>query len=79
MTEYDYQIQYEKYEQDMCIKQFESSIEEAISLGASDRETAVRWVVDGADITQDQIEFYGNEVIEFNFNLPYGYLNNKTP
>ncbi len=49
------------------VKAFEARIVETISLGAGDRETAIRWILD-AEETDDR------EHLEWKLNIPYGYL-----
>lgn len=48
-------------------KSFEAQIQDAISLGAPDRKTAIRWV---SEPFRDQYMF-GADYILYEFNLPY--------
>jgi len=59
----------EMAEQALAVKAFEKQIKSTIELGASDRETAVRWLQDN-----DEFMGSGDGYFEFCNNLPYGYL-----
>jgi hypothetical protein len=59
----------EKIIQDGNVVSFENKVKELISIGASDRETAVRWLLEGDDC-QGDIGY-----LEYKFNIPYGYIN----
>lgn len=62
----------EREEQDRAIEAFEQTVQEYIDLGAGDRETALRWI---RDAEQDEIDrMYGDENLEYQLNLPYGYI-----
>jgi hypothetical protein len=56
-------------DQDSAIVAFEALIAETISMGAGDRETAVRWIMESED---DNIN-KGDKYINYTFNLPYSY------
>ena len=50
------------------IANFESRVTDAIELGAKDRETAIRWIADAADVDGDM------EFLCFKLGLPYNYF-----
>lgn len=57
----------------LAIERFEKRIADLISIGAGDRETAVRWIRDtytDGDY-EERVSF-----IEFDLGLPYGYIAN---
>ena len=55
-------------EEYLAMVRFEALVETTIKTGAGDRETAVRWLMDAADLTDDVDHFtYTN-------GLPFGYF-----
>jgi hypothetical protein len=50
------------------IQYFETVIEEFIESGASDRETAIRWIADSEDVNGDM------DLLCYKYNLPYNYF-----
>lgn len=62
-------IENEKKQQEYSVSRFEKMVEEAMELGASDRATAIRWVLQAEDVLTEDIEY-----AEYHFGLPYGYL-----
>ena len=53
------------------IAALESRIEMNITLGAGDRKTALRWVLDS--FNPDELEFYGAERVAYELGLPYNH------
>ena len=69
----------EKYNEDKRIEaeeteKFEAQIASAIDAGAGSRETALRWIVEGLDLS-DSDKLYGGDYICYTLNLPYSYAN----
>lgn len=64
-------IDREKGEQELARENLEKEIAVNIELGAGDRETAIRWIVDQYDIND---LMYGTEYIEFDRGLQYNSL-----
>ena len=52
-----------------AIAKFEALIKEAIALGAKDRETAYRWIMDASDCDGDW------DYLCYHHGIPYGYFN----
>ncbi|AGR47723.1 hypothetical protein PHIM7_70 [Sinorhizobium phage phiM7] len=50
-----------------AVAKFEQLVAETIELGAGNRETAIRWIIQGEG--EDDLEF-----LEYKFGIPYGYL-----
>jgi len=51
---------------------FESLVDKTISMGATDRKTAVQWLVDAEDD-----DFYDYGYMEFKYDLPCGYIQSQ--
>lgn len=69
----------EKYNEDKRIEaeeteKFEAQIASAIDAGAGSRETALRWIVEGLDLS-DSDKLYGGDYVCYTLNLPYSYAN----
>jgi phage baseplate assembly protein W len=58
----------EAEEQNVAVAAFEARVDEVIKLGAGDRETALRWIMDGSEAGGDW------EYFCFLTSLPYGYF-----
>lgn len=56
-----------------AVASFESSVAKAIEVGASDRETAIRWCKD-AWAEDGYGEWYGDEHLEYNLGVPFGFF-----
>ena len=56
----------EAVEQDRNAAEFELALSKLIAMGANDRQTAIRWMIDD--------EPYGTDYLEYENGLPYGYL-----
>lgn len=68
--ELDSELEREQQEQTRAIEAFERGVEAAILLGAADRQTAIRWVVEGLEL--DDVDYmYGGSKICFELGLPY--------
>ena len=52
-----------------AIQKFEERVNNIISSGAGDRDTAVRWMLDGIDFPGDV------GYLEYLYEIPYGYIN----
>ena len=57
-----------KADEQVGIKRFEQSVTDTIATGASDRATAIRWMMDGADANGD-VEYF-----EYLNCIPFGYV-----
>ena len=61
----------EQRERAVAVKEFEATVMGLIDTGASDRETAIRWLRSAGN---DQDEMFDDNYFEYCNNLPYGYL-----
>lgn len=52
---------------------FESLVADAIALGAGDRATALRWILEGEGLSADA-DWYGMEYAAVHFGLPISYF-----
>jgi len=55
-----------------CIAEFEKLIADTISMGAADRETAIRWLRSSDEWNENDDSYF-----EYTYGLPYGYLSGK--
>lgn len=69
------EIKAEKEVQDRAIARFEARVVDALNVGAPDRETAIRWLIDALNLGDDYVSDEG--YVECQFGLPYGYLKNN--
>ena len=60
----------ERAEQEVAVKQFDDRIELIINSGASDRETAIRWIIESMNLSETD-KCYGGSYICFELGLPY--------
>jgi len=61
-------IEHEERQQRLAAVAFECAIQKTIRVGAGDRDTAIRWLMDADDCDGD------NGMFEYLNNLPYGYI-----
>lgn len=64
----DREEQLRREDEAAAAKKFEELVAKTISLGASDRETALRWIMDGSTCHGDW------EFLCYHHGLPYGYF-----
>jgi hypothetical protein len=55
-----------------CVAEFEKLIADTISMGAGDRETAIRWLRSSDEWAENDDNYF-----EYTYGLPYGYLSGK--
>lgn len=71
----DRQIAEDNVRQQISIESFETDLKNIMDTVANTtREDALRLLLQAQDFDMKQIEFYGYEVVEHEFNLPYGYI-----
>ena len=63
-------IEREKTEKTRNGERFETLISTNIAIGAKDRKTAIRWLLEAEDLIED-MKFYGGEAACYRFGLPY--------
>lgn len=68
--ELDDELARERAEQAAAAESFERGVTAALLLGAADRETAIRWVVEGLELDDSDL-MYGGSYICFELGLPY--------
>lgn len=59
-------------EEALAVKDFSNRIIDTIAMGAADRNTAIRWILDGSDMLED-FE-YDRDFVCFKMGLPYGFF-----
>jgi hypothetical protein len=62
----------EKVMQEKAIQEYEAEIVRNMSLGAPDRETAIKWIVQALEPSEMDYA-YGGEYFCFELGLPYNY------
>jgi hypothetical protein len=55
--------------QDKAVREFEAKVEELVSMGAGNRETALRWLKDAEDD-----DYMDDGYFEYSHGLPFGYI-----
>ena len=60
----------ERAEEALAVESFERGVTAALLLGAADRETAIRWVVEGLELSDADL-MYGGTYVCFELGLPY--------
>lgn len=68
--EIDRRLEEERQEELLCIEKFEALVASTIQSGARDRETALRWIMEGCPAARD-----GDwDFLCYEYGLPYGYF-----
>jgi hypothetical protein len=68
--ECDQQIAAQAVLDEQALKDFEARVEQTIQLGAPDRDTAILWIVDSLDLTENDL-WYGAEYVCHRLHLSY--------
>lgn len=63
-------IEEEKARHEEAVKDFESRVADLMAIGARDRETAIRWLVESLNLSEID-KMYGSSYICFELGLPY--------
>jgi hypothetical protein len=63
-------IQEEKEQEEFAVIQFNDRVAKVIATGASDRETAIRWIVQSMGLDENDL-MYGGSYVCWNLGLPY--------
>ena len=66
----DAEIVAQKARDDEALKDFQAGVEQTIKLGAPDRDTAILWIVDSLDLSDNDL-WYGAEYVCHRFHLSY--------
>lgn len=61
----------ERLYEEHCVAKFEEQVASVIELGAGSREVALDWI---RDSYSEADMMYGDEYIEFELGIPYGYM-----
>jgi hypothetical protein len=70
LVELEWEAARERSEQAAAVKRFEGRIELLMNMVASSRETAIRWLVESMDLSEND-KWYGGSYICFELGLPY--------
>ena len=62
--------EWERAEEAAAVKQFEGRIELLMNMGASNRETAIRWIIESMNLSEND-KRYGGSYICFELGLPH--------
>jgi len=68
--ECDHQIFVQKMRDQEALKDFQARVEQTIQLGAPDRDTAILWIVDSLDLTENDL-WYGAEYVCYRLHLSF--------
>ena len=68
--ECDAQIVAQKVRDDEALKDFQARVEQTMKLGAPDRDTAILWIVDSLDLSDNDL-WYGAEYVCHRLHLSY--------
>lgn len=63
-------IQEEKEQEEFAVIQFNDRVAKVIASGASDRETAIRWIIQSMDFDEYDL-MYGGDKVCYELGLPY--------
>lgn len=63
-------MEFEREQEIEAINNFEIRVDELVDLGAPNRLTAIRWIVDGLELTENDL-WYGADYICHCLGLPY--------
>ena len=61
-----------------AIQQLEAHVQRNMDLGAPDRDTAIRWIIQSLDLSEDDMR-YGGSYVCYKLGLPYDMASNFTP
>ena len=67
------QMEYEHQMEQAAVREFEKLLEETVTMGAGNQETALRWLVEADEWNRDP----GS--MEYTYGLPYGWLLENFP
>lgn len=70
LRELDNELDRERQQEARAVEDFERGVEAALLLGASDRQTAIRWVIEGLELDDTDL-MYGGSKVCFELGLPY--------
>ena len=62
--------EWERAQEAAAVKQFEGRIELLMNMGASSRETAIRWIIESMNLSEND-KWYGGSYICYLMGLPY--------
>jgi len=68
--ECDHQIAAQAVLDEQALKDFEARVEQTMKLGAPDRDTAILWIVDSLDLSDNDL-WYGAEYVCHRLHLSY--------
>ena len=73
LEDLDLHMEQEAADEAVAVEQFEAHVSEVVSLGGGSvgRDTAIRWIVEGLDLSSDDIAHYGGEYVCYKLGLPF--------
>ena len=70
LESYDQTMAYEKRQQEEAVAAFQERLDSLVELGAADRDMAIRWVLQGLDLSENDL-CYGADYVCYCLGLPY--------
>ena len=70
LESYDQTMAYEKRQQEEAVAAFQERLDSLVQLGAADRDMAIRWVLQGLDLSENDL-CYGADYVCYCLGLPY--------
>ena len=67
---HDAEMAAQKVRDEEAINEFEARVDSLVQLGAGDRLTAIRWIVEGLELTENDLR-YGADYVCYCLGLPY--------
>lgn len=71
-------IQEEKEQDELAVTLFNAKVKNIITCGAGNRETAIRWIVQGMGLSETDL-MYGGDYVCYNLGLPYSMRHEFDP
>ena len=76
----DHRIAEDETAEAAAVERFEARAHDLVAYyGAHDHATAIRWIVEGLNLSSDDLAFYGGEYICYKLGLPYDMQEVFTP
>lgn len=66
----DAEMEAQRQRDERAINEFEDRVDSLVQLGAPNRLTAIRWIVEGLELTETDL-CYGPDYVCYRLNLPY--------
>ena len=69
-TRLDQQIEEDRAREAKAVEFFEAQVQQNVSFGASDRETAIRWILQALNLDENDLRYGGGRIC-YEMGLPY--------